>query len=132
MSDHGYSSNEIFNLDLVTKVYKNVLGPLDSSRVDNYFRKDYIQHSPMAATGAQGLKDFLDWASANSPDAEHHVKRMFADGDHVVAHVHVIIEPGTRGNAVIDIFRIEGGLVAEHWDAGQAIPETSANNNGVF
>jgi predicted SnoaL-like aldol condensation-catalyzing enzyme len=57
----GYSPVEQANLELVRTVYSEVLEPLDSSRVDRYFRPDYIQHSPMAATGAAGLKAFLDW-----------------------------------------------------------------------
>jgi predicted SnoaL-like aldol condensation-catalyzing enzyme len=120
------------NYRLVAQMYERVLQPMDSSRVDEFFADDYIQHSPLAATGAQGLKDFLDWARARSPDAEHRVKRIFVDGDYVIAHVHVIIKPGDRGNAVVDIFRIANGRIAEHWDVGQEIPVASANNNGVF
>lgn len=126
------SAVEEANLRLVRAVYDEVLEPLDAAQVDHYFTPGYIQHSPMAQTGAQGLKDFLGWARSVSPDAHHYVKRMFADGDHVIAHVHVVIEPGTRGNAVIDIFRIEDGRIAEHWDAMQAVPEQSANVNGMF
>jgi len=109
-----------------------VLGPLDSSRVGEFFAPDYIQHSPLAATGVAGLKAFLDWARDHSPDAEHHIKRVFADGDHVIAHVHVVIHPGDRGNAVVDIFRIENGKIAEHWDVAQEIPAHCANPNGVL
>jgi predicted SnoaL-like aldol condensation-catalyzing enzyme len=86
----------------------------------------------MARTGAEGLKEFLDWARAHSPDAEHSVKRVFVDGDYVVAHVHVIIRPGERGNAVVDIFRIQDGRIAQHWDAAQPVPAESANANGMF
>jgi predicted SnoaL-like aldol condensation-catalyzing enzyme len=46
--------------------------------------------------------------------------------------VHVIINPGDRGNAVVDIFRIENGRIAEHWDVAQPVPEQSANHNGMF
>lgn len=128
----GRTAQELANLKLVQDVYDHVLEPLDASSVDRYFAPGYIQHSPLAETGAQGLKDFLVWARAASSDCHHCVKRMFADGDHVIAHVHVVIEPGTRGNAVIDIFRIEDGRIAEHWDAMQAVPEQSANSNGMF
>ena len=124
--------HEEANHRLVATMYERVLQPLDSSCVDEFFAPDYIQHSPLAATGAQGLKDFLDWARARSPDAEHRVKRLFVDGDYVIAHVHVIINPGERGNAVVDIFRIADGRIAEHWDVAQEVPATSANDNGVF
>lgn len=128
----AYTPEEEANRRLVLNVYQEVLGPLDAARVDAYFAPDYIQHSPLAATGAQGLKRFLEWARTHSPRAEHRVKRLFVDADHVIAHVHVIIQPGTRGNAVIDIFRIENGKVAEHWDAAQEIPARSANPNGMI
>jgi predicted SnoaL-like aldol condensation-catalyzing enzyme len=132
MRENPRTPQEEANRRLIQDVYERVLGPLDASRVDDYFAPDYIQHSPLAATGAEGLKAFLDWARANSPAAVHHVKRIFVDGDHVVAHVHVVIHPGDRGRAVVDIFRIAGGKVAEHWDAAQEIPAQSANANGMF
>jgi predicted SnoaL-like aldol condensation-catalyzing enzyme len=120
------------NRRLVTTMYEQVLKPLDSSRVDEFFAPDYIQHSPLASTGAQGLKDFLDWARAKSPAAEHRVKRVFVDGDYVIAHVHVIINVGEPGNAVVDIFRVANGRIAEHWDVAQEVPAQSANANGMF
>ena len=51
---------ETANLALVRRVYEEVLGPLDSSRVDELFAPDYRQHSPLANSGAQALKDFPD------------------------------------------------------------------------
>lgn len=117
---------------LVMAVYENVLTPLDASRVDEYFRRDYIQHSPLARTGAEGLKEFLRWAKSVSPSAEHCVKRLFVDGDYVIAHVHVILQPGELGSAVVDIFRIQGGLIAEHWDVAQQIPRHMQHENGML
>lgn len=37
-----------------------------------------------------------------------------------------------RGVAVAEIFRLENGLIVEHWDVEEEIPEKSANNNTVF
>ena len=96
------------------------------------FASDYRQHSPLANAGAEALKDFLNWARATSPLAERRVQRLFVDGDHVTAHVHVIIEQGTRGNAVVDIFRIEDGRIAEHWDLMQPVPELPPGKPGMF
>jgi len=126
------TAREEVNYQLVADMYEQVLKPLDSSGVERFFAPDYIQHSPMAASGAQGLKDFLDWARARSPNAEHRIKRMFVDGDYVIAHVHVIINPGDRGNAVVDIFRLAAGKIVEHWDVGQEVPVTAGNDNGMF
>jgi len=60
------------------------------------------------------------------------IKRVFADGDYVILHVHSIREPGTRGRAIFDLFKLENGKIVEHWDAVQDIPEKSANENGMF
>jgi predicted SnoaL-like aldol condensation-catalyzing enzyme len=128
----GYTQVEEASRRLVLDVYAHVLAPLDSSRVDDFFAPDYIQHNPIARTGAGGLKDFLDWARRNTPHAEHRIQRVFVDGDHVIAHVHVIIHPGERGNAVVDIFRVRDGRIAEHWDVAQPVPAESANSNGMF
>jgi len=46
--------------------------------------------------------------------------------------VHAVRVQGTRGNAIVDIFKLEDGKVVEHWDVIQEIPEKAANGNGMF
>lgn len=128
----AYTEQEQRNLALVRAMYEHVLMPLDSTYVDDYIAEDYIQHSPLADSGTQPLKDFLDYIKTQSPDAEHRIKRMFADGDHVIAHTHVIRYPGDAGMAVVDMFRVAGDKLAEHWDVIQEIDDTVANPAGLF
>ena len=67
-----------------------------------------------------------------TPDAVHDVKRAFVDGDHVTVHYHVRRWPGDSGWAVIDIFRIEDGLIAEHWDVMQDVVAGGPNPLSPF
>lgn len=92
----------------------------------------YRQHNPLVADGPEGLKAFVDFLKTNYPDAKSEVKRVFADGDHVILHVHSVRIPNTRGRAIIELFQLENGKIVEHWDVIQEIPETSANPNGMF
>ena len=50
----------------------------------------------------------------------------------MILHVHAVREPGERGGAIVDIFRLENGKIVEHWDVVQTIPEKAANSNGMF
>jgi len=132
VSVKAYTAQEQANLTLVEAMYHDVLKPLDSTHVDRYIAPDYVQHSPLADNGPQPLKDFLDFIKGESPNAVHNVKRLFADGDHVIAHTHVIRYPGDAGLAVVDIYRIENNLIAEHWDVIQEIDPAVANAASMF
>lgn len=123
----AHSELERGNLELVLEMYRRVLMGMDSSQVDRYIRRDYIQHSRLAEPGSEGLKAFLDRVRIESPHAQTEIKRVFADGDYVVVHAHVVIHPDTAGIAVVDIFRCRDGRVAEHWDVIQAVPAESPN-----
>jgi predicted SnoaL-like aldol condensation-catalyzing enzyme len=47
----------------------------------------------------------------------------------VILRCHWVRNPGERGDAVVDFFKVQNGKVVEHWDVIQPIPETAANNN---
>ena len=128
----AYTDQEEVNLALVRGLFDEVLNPMDSGAVDRFIAPGYIQHNPNVETGRAPLKAFLDFIRDESPQAVHDVKRMFADADHVIVHYHVRRWPDDAGFAVIDIFRIENGLIAEHWDVSQDVRLDGPNVNGMF
>ena len=128
----AYTDQEEVNLALVRGLFDEVLNPMDSGAVDRFIAPGYIQHNPNVETGREPLKGFLDFIRGESPQAVHDVKRMFADADHVIVHYHVRRWPDDAGFAVIDIFRIENGLIAEHWDVSQDVRLDGPNVNGMF
>lgn len=120
------------NHDLVLEMYHKVLIAMDSSAVDRYIAPGYVQHSSLAEPTVQALKGFLDRVRAASPDATQTIHRSFVDGDHVITHTHVVRWPGDPGLAVVDIFRVEHGLIVEHWDVIQDVPTQPVNPNSMF
>lgn len=126
------TTQEEANLALVLDMFAHVLNPMDSAAVDRFIAPGYIQHNQMAEPGRDGLKKFLDMIRAATPQAVHDVKRAFVDGDHVTVHYHVRRTPDDKGWAVIDIFRLEDGMIAEHWDVMQDVVEGGPNPIGPF
>jgi predicted SnoaL-like aldol condensation-catalyzing enzyme len=100
--------------------------------VAKYLGPHYQQHNPGAADGPEPFIGTIKWFAQNYPDFRMESKRIIAEGDYVVLHSHLILKPGDRGRAVVDIFRLENGKIIEHWDVVQDVPETSANNNTMF
>lgn len=119
-------------LRLVLDMFANVLEPLDSSAVDRFISPDYIQHNQSVPPGRDALKAFLDWARDENPEATHDIKRAFVDGDHVIVHYHVRRWEDDAGWAVCDIFRVEDGMIIEHWDVLQNVRTDSPNPNSPF
>lgn len=126
------TAEEQANLALVLEMYDKVLIAMDSSRVDDFISPDYIQHSMLAEPTVQALKDFLDKVRAESPDARQTIHRALVDGDMVAVHLHVERWPGDPGLAVVDLFRVAGGMIAEHWEVIQDVPANPVNPLGMF
>ncbi len=116
----------------VVDFYEKAINQKDFEAASKYMGPRYIQHNQRAADGIDGLKNFIAFLKEKYPKSHSEIKRVFADGDFVILHVHAIREPGTRGMAVVDIFRLEKGKIVEHWDAHEDIIDKPANPNGMF
>ena len=98
----------------------------------NHVGRIYIQHSPQYADGSEAFIGFIRTMRDQFPNLLLEIKRVIAEGDLVVLHSHLTLNPGEPGMALADFFRIEEGKVVEHWDVVQSVPHTSANSNTMF
>jgi predicted SnoaL-like aldol condensation-catalyzing enzyme len=130
-AERAYSPQEQKNKEIVLDFYQKALNDKDFDAASKYLGK-YIQHNPLAADGPEGLRGFLDYLKKNFPQSKSEIKRVMVDGDYVILRVHAIRQPGDRGSAIVDIFRVEDNKIQEHWDSVQPIPEKSMNNNTMF
>ena len=100
--------------------------------VAKYIGPNYRQHNPGAGNGPEPFIAAVKGLTKTFPELSMEPKRIVAEGDYVVLHSHLVLKPGDRGRAVVDIFRLENGKIVEHWDVVQEVPETSANNITMF
>ena len=121
------------NKKAVLDFYDKGLNQKDFAAASKHFGATYIQHNPVAADGPEGFRGFVEFLRSKFPQSRSEVKRVFAEGDYVILHVHAVREPGTRGAAIVDIFRLDAdGKIVEHWDVRQDVPEKAANSNTMF
>lgn len=120
------------NKELVLAFYRKMIGEKDPEGARVYMSEPYRQHSPYAKDGFEGVAEFARAFKRDFPDHSYEVKRVIAEGDYVVLHLHGKNGPNPHGEAVIDIFRVKDGKVVEHWDVIQPLPETFENPNTPF
>ena len=97
-----------------------------------YVAPNYIQHNPIAQDGRDAAIAALEPFFASQPHAIREVQRIIVDGNFAAVHVRLRQNPQDRGFAVVDILRLENGMIVEHWDVIQAVPEHSANPHPMF
>ncbi|MBR0966245.1 nuclear transport factor 2 family protein [Bradyrhizobium diazoefficiens] len=126
------SVQEEANRAAVLAFYEKGLNQKDADAALAYVGNRYVQHNPNAADGPDGFRKFIGFLRDKFPNSHSEIKRSFVDGDYVILHVHAVREPGSKGNAIIDIFKLENGKIVEHWDVVQSVPDNPANSNTMF
>ena len=123
MADKGNS-----NRDIITQFCNDVFVNHDLSKLDTYMRDDYIQHNPDVAQGKQGFVEFFEQTFRAIPDFKYTLMKIVAEDDLVMIYCTTTgthtggkwLEKQPTGNKlnfnVVDIFRIQDGMIAEHWD----------------
>jgi predicted SnoaL-like aldol condensation-catalyzing enzyme len=86
---------------------------------------NYVEHSPVIPAGKEGLAEFLRELAGREPTPQVTLHHVIADHEHVVVHYQSTNGPDGDGSAVADVFRLRDGVIAEHWDVVQALPEST-------
>lgn len=85
---------------------------------------DFKNHHPGSGIGADATLAAVSLHLFNQyPDFKVFIKRIAAEGDLVWIQCYTQDTPYDRGKMSMDIFRIQEGKIAEHWDIIQPIPD---------
>lgn len=122
------------NRKLVESFLYDVMQGKHPEKTPDYFDGDaYIQHNTSIADGLSGL------GAALAALAEQGIQMIYTTVHQVLAQGNFVlaVSEGTFGGAptaYYDLWRVENGKIAEHWDVMETIADKStwANDNGKF
>ncbi|MGJ8664650.1 MAG: nuclear transport factor 2 family protein [Marinicella sp.] len=96
------------------------------------YSDNFVEHSPHISGGREGLFRLFENRYKEYPELSMTIKRSASEGDLVWLHLHVKRTPESLGAAIIHIFRMEYGMIVEHWGVGQPVPDAPKNKNSMF
>lgn len=121
------------NKALVLKAYQELFGDHDLTALDRYWTKDYVQHNPYMVDGTEAVKQYIEKLGLlNAPKFKVEFLRVAAEGNLVFLQTR---QPKMGNNpemVIVDIFRVDKGRIAEHWDVMQAVPEDAINKRPMY
>jgi len=101
-----------------------------------YVGPNYTQHRRGGPVGNEATIQALTRLTHETyPQLRQDVKRTVAQGDLVAVHSVYIRNPTereARGQAAVDIFRLEHDRIVEHWDVVEDAAASSTGDNAVF
>lgn len=145
----NWSPQEISNVKLVIDLVQHLMNDHDFEYIhEKYGDHPYVQHNRLIPDGVKGIVQYIKAFSDRFPEFTYDVKHIYVDGEYVTFHSHATAKKKDRGNEkkgynISDTWRVENGIVVEHWDSVQAIDlfmriyavfagGSIRNANGVF
>jgi predicted SnoaL-like aldol condensation-catalyzing enzyme len=124
-------TNESKNKSLVLAAFEALFNRRDYAAAERYWRPDYVQHSAHIAPGRDGLFNLVKNAPATM---KYEPGVILADDDFLMMHGRYSGIGQPANWIVVDIIRMEDGLLAEHWDVIQdeATQMQSKSGNPMF
>lgn len=121
------------NKALVMKAYQELFGEHDLAALDRYWATPYIQHNPTMTDGIDSVKQMFEkYGLTKLPKQKVDFKRVIAEGDLVMLQVVQPKSDNSPETVIIDMFRVENGKIAEHWDVTQAVPADAVNKRTMY
>ncbi len=107
------------NKELIRAFYKEFFNDHIVESADKYVREDYIQHNPGVDQGREALKKAFAEKFVAHPEFHLVIKMLIEDDDMIAVYLKSVNPDGSTNTRVVDIYRIQDGKLAEHWDVLQ-------------
>lgn len=116
------------NKALLTEGMNALFRHFSEAEIRRLYSPNYIQHNPHVPTGLEAVIGLLP--ALNEAGFDYQTHRMIEDGDLILTHTTYTNAQAFGADTVVafDIWRVEDGLIAEHWDA--IIPHCAETASG--
>ena len=116
------------NKALVLKAFDEGFNKRDDNAFERYWSPDYIQHSSDIEPGRDGLRKRTN---AMPTDFNYENALIMAQCDLVMAYGRFSNIGEGKAIIVVNILRIENGMLAEHWDVIQGEVSLADSKSGL-
>ena len=116
------------NKNIIRRALTELIESGGIEAVEPLLRDDFVHHRPDATSSTKA-----EWLAAVQTaltplaDMQVEVLHLVAEGDHVVLHSRRRLPDGGPEIVVVDIWRIDDGLVTECWEIIEPTAQASAN-----
>ena len=117
------------NKTLVLDAFETLFNKRDYGSAERYWSPKYIQHSAHIPAGREGLFDLVK----NSPATlKYENQLILANRDFLMLHGRFSgLGPGIPNWIVVDIVRVENGVLSEHWDVIEDEATRASSKSGL-
>lgn len=131
MSAPTVSTSSDANKTLVLLAFDTLFNKRNFALASTYWSEDYIQHSAHIGPGREGLFGLV---RAAAPEMHYEPGLAMAEGPLVMLHGRFRNVGGPADWIVLDVVRVEGGRLVEHWDViqNEATREESLSGLPMF
>jgi predicted SnoaL-like aldol condensation-catalyzing enzyme len=107
------------NKEVIRAMYREFFNGHDVEAAKKYVREDYVQHNPGVGQGRQALMDGFRQKFIDEPTFHLEIQKIIEEDDLVAVYLKNVDPEGKTKCRVVDIYRMQDGLLAEHWDVLQ-------------
>ena len=99
-----------------------------------YADPNFVEHNPAIGNGYAAKIAYFAERRARNPNAPgpdswaNVIDHAIVSGDLFSVHRHVFMNAADRGRVFVDIWRVAGGKIVEHWDVIQAVPDSAPDS----
>ena len=109
------------NREIIEGFYREFFNEHNVESALNYVREDYIQHNPGVTQGRAGIMEGFRQKFITEPTFHLEIQKIISEGDMAAVYLKNVDPEGKTKARVVDIYRIQDGLLAEHWDVLQPV-----------